>query len=103
MYFIKFPIFEEKTENGVGLLKNNLFICLAVLMVCAGASELAMGQWASTFAQNALGIDKLTGDLLGPCLFAFFMGIGRTVFGIKGDNLNYKKHMIICWSLAYNI
>lgn len=102
--FLKAPIAppesEEKTANGVGLLKNNLFICLAVLMVCAGASELAMGQWASTFAQNALGIDKLTGDLLGPCLFAFFMGIGRTVFGIKGDNLNYKKHMIICSSLC---
>ncbi len=90
------PVSEEKTQKASGLMKNNLFICLAILMICAGGSELAMSQWASTFAQNALGVDKLTGDLLGPCLFAFFMGIGRTIFGVMGDRLNYKKHMIIC-------
>ncbi len=90
------PVDEEKREKANGLLKNKLFICIAVLMVCAGGSELAMSQWASTFAQNALHVDKLMGDLLGPCLFALFMGIGRTIFGVLGDKLNYKKHMIIC-------
>lgn len=109
--FLKAPIVDtiesEKREKIGGLLKNKVFICIIILMICAGGSELAMSQWASTFAQNALGVDKLTGDLLGPCLFAVFMGIGRTIYGIKADKLNYKLHMsvsavlcIVCYVVA---
>jgi hypothetical protein len=63
-------------------------------MICAGASELAMAQWASTFAQNALGIDKTLGDLLGPCMFALFMGIVRVMYGLMENKLNFRKFSI---------
>ena len=54
-------------------------------MLCPGASELAMSQWSSYFAETGLKVSKVTGDLLGPCLFAVFMGIGRTIFGFNGE------------------
>ena len=63
------------------LLKNGLFWVIFALMVCAGASEQGMSQWASLFAETGLNVSKTVGDLLGPCLFAILMGAGRTFFG----------------------
>ncbi len=99
LFFLKTPIMPpqltESNKNIGVLLKNKTFITILVLMICAGASELAMAQWASTFAQKALGVEKIVGDLLGPCLFALFMGIGRTVHGLYGEKLNFRLHMCI--------
>ena len=94
--FMRVPIFppvpEGEDEMKVSeLFRNGTFILLTVMMLCSGASELAMAQWASTFAEKSLGVDKLTGDLLGPCLFAFLMASGRVVFGIVGDKIDIKK------------
>ncbi len=79
---------EEEKRPLKSLLRSRGFILAMVLMLCAGASELAMGQWASLFAEKALGVPKIMGDLLGPCLFAVFMGIGRVAYGIWGSRLN---------------
>ncbi len=84
------PVAKEKREKVSSLLRNKTFIAILLLMICAGGSELAMSQWASTFAQNALGIDKILGDLFGPCLFAFFMGIGRLMYGLYEKRMNFK-------------
>ena len=94
--FMKVPIFppvpEGEDEMKVSeLFRSGTFILLALLMLCAGASELAMSQWASTFADESLGVDKLTGDLLGPCLFALLMASARVVFGLVGDKVDVKK------------
>ena len=56
-------------------------------MICAGASEQAMSQWSSLFAELGLGVSKTVGDLLGPCAFAFLMGLSRLIFGKLGDRL----------------
>lgn len=99
LLFIKTPIMppppEEKREKIGGLCADPTFIILLVMMICAGGSEIAMAQWASTFAQTALGVDKIVGDLLGPCLFALFMGIGRTIHGVFGAKLNITRHLYI--------
>lgn len=93
--FVPFPKSEsEATGLQFSVLKSKTVILIMLLMICGGASELAMSQWASAFAQEALGISKTVGDLLGPCLFAFFMAIGRTVQGMRGEKLNYEFHMI---------
>ena len=61
---------------GIGaLLRTKLFWLLALLMVCSGASELSMSQWASAFTESALGVAKSVGDLAGPCAFALLMGL----------------------------
>lgn len=78
------------------LFRSKLFLVALLLMLSAGASELAMCQWSSLFAEKALGVPKVVGDLLGPALFAVFMGIGRMVFGIYGDKLNLYR--ILIWS-----
>ena len=60
-------------------------------MVCAGASELAMSQWSSYFAETTLGVSKTAGDLLGPCGFAVLMGTARLFYGIKGSRIPLEK------------
>lgn len=89
------PIALEKREGIFSLFRNKVFIAVLILMICAGGSELAMAQWASTFAQNALGINKTMGDLLGPCMFAFFMGIGRLIYGLYESRMNFKMYSIV--------
>ena len=58
------------------------------MMLCAGASELSMSQWASAFAESGLGISKTMGDLFGPCLFAVLMGVARVLYARFGARLN---------------
>ncbi len=76
------------------LLKTKVFWIFIVLMVCAGASELSMAQWASAFAESALGVSKTTGDLLGACSFAVFMGLSRIWYGKYGEKVELSGFMI---------
>ena len=85
----------EKTPIHT-LLKRPYFWLMIILMVCAGAAEISMSQWASLFAEEALGVSKLVGDLLGPCLFAVFMGLGRLLHGVKGSKLPMLPLLLIC-------
>lgn len=89
------PIKEENLTPLRELLKSGLFRVAMVLMLCAGASELAMSQWSSFFAEEGLNVSKFTGDLLGPCLFAVLMGCGRLFYGIYGDKINIIKIMSV--------
>lgn len=89
------PLVEE--EEGLSfraLIGKKIFWAFMVLMVCAGASEQAVSQWASAFAEEGLGVSKTVGDLAGPMLFATMMGISRAVYGKYGEKLNLKKMMI---------
>lgn len=103
--FMKVPIIppvpEGQSEMKVSeLFKHSTFIICALLMLCAGASEIAMAQWASAFAEKSLGVSKFTGDLLGPCLFAVLMGTGRVVYGSLGDRLNLRRVLSLCAGLC---
>jgi MFS family permease len=69
-------------------------------MLSAGASEMAMSQWASYFAERGLGVTKVVGDLLGPCLFAVNMGLGRTLYGFFGEKINIKLGISACGCLS---
>jgi fucose permease len=90
------PLVEDgKSMTIRQLLGNKVFWILAVLMVCAGASELAMAQWASAFTESALHVSKTIGDLAGPGCFALLMGISRAFYGKYGDKIPLKKFMII--------
>lgn len=98
--FIFCPI-ERLVEDGKGmrtgqLLKLPLFWLLILLMICAGASEASMAQWASAFTESAMGVSKAVGDLAGPCLFAVFMGISRILYGKMSGKLDLTKTMLAC-------
>lgn len=96
-YFLLVPIYPIVTENEKlsvrGLLGQKTFWLLVVLMVCAGASEQAMSQWASAFAESALKVSKTVGDLAGPCAFAILMGTARALYGKYSDKLPLIKMM----------
>lgn len=90
------PLMEEG-EKGMSMLelcKQKLFWVLLIMMVCAGASEQAVSQWASTFAEKGLGVDKTIGDLAGPMTFAILMGSARAFYGKYGKKLDLDKFMI---------
>ena len=90
-------------EKGLGLVelfKLPLFWISIILMICAGASELSMAQWASAFAESALGLSKNIGDLAGPCLFAVAMGTVRAIFGKVGHKMNLMRFMIFSGALC---
>ena len=102
--FAPCPI-EHLTEEGQGmkigsLLRVPLFWVSIILMVCAGASELSMAQWASAYAESALGLSKTIGDLAGPSMFAITMGISRVIYGKYGDKMDLMKFMLGSGSLC---
>lgn len=96
--FTKVPIAsllspEEKGLSLTLLLRNKLFWMLFILMICAGACEQSVSQWASTFAEQGLKVSKTIGDLAGPMTFAILMGISRAIYGKYGDKLNLHTFM----------
>ena len=96
--FIHVPLMPQEEESKrtplKTLLTSRIFLIAILLMICSGAAEQAMAQWASLFAEKGLGISKTLGDLLGPCLFAVMMGIARTLYGVKGQNINMHKTLV---------
>lgn len=92
------PMRTLNEEGGSLPLKKlfgiKVFWLFLVLMVCAGASELAMSQWASLFAEQGLQVSKTFGDLLGPCAFAVLMGAARAFFGVKGERIDLRRFLL---------
>ena len=103
-YFRLVPLYPIVSEGqGMSsreLMSTKLFWLLFMLMVAAGASELAMSQWASAFAESALGVSKALGDLMGPCAFAVLMGSARAYYGTHSARLPLRGMMIGCAALC---
>ena len=97
--FAKIPIAPliEDGESGLelkDLFRIKVFWILLIMMVCAGASEQAVSQWASAFAEKGLGISKAAGDLAGPMAFAVLMGMSRLFYGKYGERIHLERFMI---------
>lgn len=97
--FMFVPIRTLEEEKGSGkfsdMLKNPLFWLMLIIMICAGASELSMSQWASAFAETGLQVSKIIGDLLGPCAFAILMGLSRVIYSRIDDKTDITKILIV--------
>ena len=104
LYFTQVPINTLTGESegmSIGqLARRGIFWLLLLLMVCAGASEQAMSQWASAFAEAGLGVSKMMGDMLGPCMFAITMGLARVIYSRVADRLPLAPAMTICGALC---
>lgn len=99
LLFFTAPIAPLNKEGETGmsiaaLSKEKIFWIFLLMMTCAGASEQAVSQWASTFAEKGLGISKTLGDLAGPMAFAVLMGSARAFYGKYGDNINLERFML---------
>lgn len=98
IFFLKVPLAPlveegEKGMTAMELFRSGMFWVIMLMMVCAGASEQAVSQWASTFAEQGLGVSKTIGDLAGPMSFAALMGLSRLLYGKFGDKLDLDKFM----------
>lgn len=96
--FTKVPIATliEEGEKGHSikeLFSKKIFWVLMLMMVCAGACEQSVSQWASTFAENGLNVSKTIGDLAGPMAFAVLMGLSRAFYGKFGEKINLERFM----------
>ena len=98
-FFMRVPVVEppkrHDTKGSLSIFKTREFVCFAVFMLCAGANEIAMSEWASVFAQNALGVSKTIGDLTGPFAFAVLMGSGRIIYAKYLCKFSYRKVTIV--------
>ena len=99
VYFLLVPIYpivpDAAQQMSIGqLMKQRMFWVLMVMMVCAGASEQGMSQWASAFAEKGLGISKAMGDLAGPCAFALCMGTARAIYGKFSERIPLRVFMM---------
>lgn len=96
LLFARVPIYSLTEEGEKGLSLKELFSKKAfwvfmIMMLCAGASEQAVGQWASAFAEQGLKVNKTLGDLLGPMAFAALMGLARLIYGKFGAKIDLDK------------
>ncbi len=105
LLFAKVPVYSLLEEGDAGLpvkklFGNKTFWLLLLLMICAGASEQAVSQWASTFAESGLNVSKTVGDLAGPMFFAILMGVSRTFYGKYGEkielNMFVRLSAVLC-------
>ena len=90
------PPLMEEGQRGMTLgelARQKTFWAFLLMMLCAGASEQGVSQWASTFAENGLGVSKAAGDLAGPMAFAVLMGTSRAIYGKYGERLNLDRFM----------
>lgn len=102
--FTRVPVAATVSEKDrtpmKALLSNKLFFLAMIMMVASGASELAMSQWSSLFAEQGLKVNKLAGDLLGPCLFAFCQACGRTLYGMFGEKIDLNRALAASGALC---
>lgn len=104
IYFLFVPI-NKTVENSeripMGkLVKRKSFLIFFLIMFCSGATEISMSQWASAFAESALGISKALGDILGPCIFATMLTISRLVYSKISGKINPLKYLLWCGILT---
>lgn len=100
--FTKVPIntlkSDDENNNSVSirkLLSVRIVLAFIILMICSGASEHAVVQWVSFFAEVGLNVNKSVGDIFGTCMFAFFMGMARLIYGMKSENIDINKALTV--------
>ena len=104
IYFLIVPINKIVDNNErtplFKLFKKKSFLVFILIMFCSGASEIAMSQWASAFAESSLGVSKVMGDILGPCIFASMMALSRVLYSKLADRINLAKYLLACGFLT---
>ena len=102
--FVPFASLIDEGSEGMSvreLLKNRLFWCFFIMMLCAGAADEMITQWGSALAESALGVSKIIGDLAGPLLFAVMMGLTRLMYGRFGHRFDLRRYIAACAGLNF--
>ena len=102
LLFLRVPLYTvEGEEDGHkpryrDIFGKKVFWLMMLFMLCAGAAELAVAQWASAFTESALGVSKTVGDLVGVCGFAVTMAVARMIYAKIDEKISVKLAMTFC-------
>lgn len=95
---------DAEKSNSYGDTKRRaigLALCVACIFF-GSCSENAMSNWISTYMENALGISKVIGDVLGAAMFAILLGIARISYAKFGKNIIRTLLIsMICAAICY--
>ena len=69
----------QKRAVGMALCVGCIFF--------GSCAENAMSNWISGYMENALGIDKVLGDILGVAMFAILLGLARISYAKFGKHI----------------
>ncbi len=104
IYFFFIPINEgnENIEREPiwSFFRDRAFWGFLLVMMCGGAAEIGISQWASAFAETSLGISKTAGDVIGPCMFAVMMGVARMLHSRYPHLITLSKAIMYSGILA---
>ena len=78
----------SKVSGAFAQMKNKTLWLCVIMIFFGGASEVTMAQWSSTFLEQALGLPKIWGDILGVALFSVMLGMGRTLYSKIGQKIS---------------
>lgn len=91
---------KEAKQSMKKIILTPFFIMAGLGILASGASEIIISQWASTYIESVLQIDKILGDIVGVCLFALMLGLGRLLYSIYSRKINLSKIMVFSCLLA---
>lgn len=82
------PDMEPETEKkqGNSIFRSGVMWLCVLCIFFGGASECCMSSWCSGFAEQALGIGKIYGDIFGVALFGLAMALARSLYAKFGKN-----------------
>lgn len=91
---------EERRQRVRGLIRQSVYLAVMAGMFLAGATEMAVAQWLSAFAEKGLGFQKQLGDLGGCCLFGAMLGAGRIWMGLRSSVTSLERVLPISCGIA---
>lgn len=78
---------DESSPKSAPVIREKRFWLCVFGIFLGGAAECTMAQWCSGYIENALGIEKVWGDIFGAALFGLMLGLGRTLYANRGKNI----------------
>ena len=85
---------EAKSKSSLQIIKDPMFIIFMLMIFLGAAAETIMTQWCSTFMEQAMGIDKVIGDLAGMSLFAVMLGLCRILSAVCNKKVKLHHFML---------
>ena len=84
------PDMTPAAESKSGEKSKKYIVGLALCVACiffGSCAENTMSNWVSSFIENAIGIDKALGDILGAAMFAILLALTRMGYAKFGKSI----------------
>lgn len=85
---------EETKTSSFTIFKNPMFILFILMIFFGSCSETIMTLWCSTFLEQAVGLNKVIGDLAGMSMFSVMLGTCRIVCAMAEKKIKLYHFML---------